>query len=452
VKRRELRRLRIQHEVRSWLWLIPLLCLLAGVALSFLTIAIDRAGDYDIVSQKVAGTPQAVQTILSTAASALITLMSVVLSLTLVAVQLAMGQFSPRIVRTLLTDRRNQFAIGFFLATFAYTLLVLREVNDQAPGGGTVPGVSVLVSYVLILVSVVALVLFVHHAGQALRVAGLIDLVGDSTREEIDLHYPKMTSTPAEDDPAVIIAVIDGVVSKLHHDALVELASSSDCVLEMVPAMGDFVPRGGTLFRVDGTLDDEGRTLAREAVLLERERTHEGDPPYGIRKLVDIAERSIASSPYDDPTTAVQAIHRIHDCMRQLATREFPSGRHCDAAGHVRLIHPVLDWDGFVRLAFDEIRLVGACSPQVARRLRAALEDVMEAAPPERRPPLERQLSLLAAGVERSYEDREDVRAHLTPDGQGIGSGPDVLTRPVNGDGRGAPAHDRMPARPQSSS
>jgi uncharacterized membrane protein len=452
VKRGELRRLRLQHEISSLLWLVPLLCLLAGVALSFGTIAIDRAGDYEIVSQKVAGTPMDVQTILSTAASALVTLMSVVLSLTLVAVQLAMGQFSPRIVRALLTDRRNQLAIGLFLATFAYTMLVLREVDDQAPGGGTVPGVSVLVAYVLMLASVIALVLFVHHAGQAIRVAGLIDLVGDSTREEIDTLYPKTTSPPEANDPALVTSSNDGVVAKVHHDALVEVARSCDCALELVPAVGDFVPRGGTLFRIDGRLDKEGVAVAREAVLLQRERTHPGDPAYGIRKLVDIAERSVASSPFDDPTTAVQAIHRIHDCMRQLATREFPSGRYCDEGGKLRLVVPVLEWDGYVRLAFDEIRLVGASSPQVARRLRAAIEDVREAAPADRKPPLERQLALLSAGVERGYDDDEDVQADLVPDAQGIGSGADVLTRALNGDGKAARARDRTPAPPRSSS
>ena len=56
--------------------------------------------------------------------------------------------------------------------------------------------------------------------------------------------------------------------------------------------------------------------------------------------LVDIAERSLADSPFQDPTTAVQAIDRLHDCLRQLAPRPFPDGAYRDADGEVRLIAP----------------------------------------------------------------------------------------------------------------
>jgi hypothetical protein len=81
-----------------------------------------------------------------------------------------------------------------------------------------------------------------------------------------------------------------------------------------------------------------------------------------------------------------------------------------------------------VGLAFDELRLAGAGSPQVARRLRAALEDLRTVASPERRPPLDRQLKLLDEAVRRAYDDDADVDAALVPDMQGIGSGRDVMS------------------------
>jgi uncharacterized membrane protein len=161
-------------------------------------------------------------------------------------------------------------------------------------------------------------------------------------------------------------------------------------------------------------------------VVLSSERTHTSDPAYGFRKLVDIAERAI-SSPFGDPTTAVQAIDRLHDCLRQLAPRPIPTGEFRDAAGVVRLVVKALSWDGYVRLAFDELRLAGAPSPQVARRLRAALEDLRSIASPERHPALERQLGLLDAGIGRGYQDDEDRVTARVPDQQGIGSGPDVV-------------------------
>jgi uncharacterized membrane protein len=125
---------RLKHQARSSIWLIPFLGLLAGLGLAVLTIAIDRAHHYGLVSHAVTGTPADVQTILSTAATALVTLTGVVLSLTLVAVQLAMGQFPPRTVGALLDDRPSQAAIALFAGTFSYAMLVTREVNDKTGG------------------------------------------------------------------------------------------------------------------------------------------------------------------------------------------------------------------------------------------------------------------------------------------------------------------------------
>ena len=140
-----------------------------------------------------------------------------------------------------------------------------------------------------------------------------------------------------------------------------------------------------------------------------------------MRMLVDMAERSLADSPFLDPTTAVQAIDRLHDCLRQLAQRALPDGRCYDDEGCLRLILPVMNWDAFVHLAFDEIRLAGARSPQVTRRLIAALDDLAMVAPPDRLPVLCEQRSALLAAADDSLADGYDTAFAVVPDRQGIG-------------------------------
>ena len=334
-------------------------------------------------------------------------------------------------MRALLDDRPSQLALGLFGATFVQAIMTLREVRDEGPGGGSVPGVSVLVAYALMLGSVVALILYVNHAGQSLRASGLIDLVGDSSRELIDRFYPA-EHVGSQPDPDVVLAPRPGVVVGVDHAALVESARRAGCRLELIPMIGDFVPGGAPLFRISGSPATLDRDAVARLVVVGSERVHAEDPAYGIRKLVDIAERSIAQQ-FNDPTTALQALHRIHDLLRQLAPRPFPSGVHRDESGEVRLLTRVMDWDGYVRLAFDEIRLAGAGTPQIARRLRAALEDLKTVAPAERQAALDRQLQLLSAAVRREYEDPADVSAALTPDVQGIGSGADVSVAGRNG-------------------
>ncbi|HEY0388133.1 MAG TPA: DUF2254 domain-containing protein [Gaiellales bacterium] len=407
---------RIQSHVGGSLWFVPVLCVGAGVLLSFVTLWIDGQAGYTLIPRSFTGGPDAALAILGAVATSMVSLAALVLTITMVVVQLAMGQFSPRIVQPILKDRPSQLAIGIFVGTFAFAMLAMREVLMS--GRGQVPGLTVVVAFLLVVVSIAVLVIYVHHIGRSLRVSALIELVGTGTRRVLDEAYPG-------DDPehtadlGIIPAPHSGVLCHVDHDALVAAARSADCRLVVLAAVGEFVAAGSPLVRVEG----DPRRLDRdvtEALVLGLERTLEQDVAYGFRMLVDIAERSLAESPFLDPTTAVQAIDRLHDCLRHLAARPFPDGRHRDADGVVRLTTPAMSWDDYVHLSFDEIRRAGAESPQVARRLHAAIDDLLSAAPPDRRLVLEEQRRLLDAAVtERVPEAERDM--YLVGDRLGIG-------------------------------
>src|SRR3712207_2649154 len=238
-------------------------------------------------------------------------LTSLVLTVTLVVVQLAMGQFSPRIVGALLSDRFSQLAIGLFGATFVVAVLTIREIRGSDTG--TVPGVALLLSYLLMSASLVTLILFVHHSGQSMRATGLIDLVGDRTRNLIASSFPAAapTVTGSDADADVVPAQEPGSVVRVDRAGLVAAARRADCVLELVPVVGDFVPGGAPLFhvhpgprRAGDVAGPAARLRAEEIaqlVLVGPERVHTEDAAYGLRKLVDVAERSIAQ-PFSDPT------------------------------------------------------------------------------------------------------------------------------------------------------
>jgi uncharacterized membrane protein len=412
------RRHRLLIHLRSSLWFVPVVCVLAGAAASFGAIWIDKASDFELVPEWLTGGPDAAVAILSTVAASMVSLAALVLTITMVVVQLAMGQFSPRIVQTILRDKPSQIAVGLFIATFVHALLALREVDFD--GSGSVPGLAIVIAYILVIVSVVVLVLYVHHIGRSLRVSALIELVGNDTRHLLDRVYPDRIGglTPIRD---VIPAPRSGVVIAIAHDEVVSTAEEADCTLVMVPALGAFVPAGAPLFHVQGDASRLDSDRATRGVLLGLERTLDHDVAYGMRMLVDMAERALADSAFLDPTTAVQAIDRLHDCLRQLACREFPGGEHRDESGRVRLVVPAMDWDAFVHLAFDEIRQAGARSPQVTRRLSEALTDLESVAPDDRRPSLRRQQELLEAAVGEVVVDARDITFALADDRQGIG-------------------------------
>ena len=182
VSHRLMRRRRLIIHLRASLWFVPVLCVLAGAAISFVTIALDRAFSYKALPRSVVGGPDAATAVLSTVAASMVSLTALVLTITMVVVQLAMGQFSPRIVQRILRDKPSQLAIGLFVATFVHAILALREVTNNGDGTGHVPGIAVMTAFLLVLASIAVLVIYVQHIGQALRVSALIELVGKDTR------------------------------------------------------------------------------------------------------------------------------------------------------------------------------------------------------------------------------------------------------------------------------
>ena len=206
-------------------------------------------------------------------------------------------------------------------------------------------------------------------------------------------------------------------------------------MVQLVPAVGDRVRPGGALLNVYGEHALSERKL-RRAVVLGDERTLDNDPAFAIRVLIDIAIRALSPA-VNDPTTAVQSIDRIEDLLRYAAAKHLADGRVRDHRGSTRLIYPTPVWEDLVALALDEIRAFGAGQYQIARRVRALLDDV----PERRRPALLAQRAPLDDAVVRRFP--EDQRADaLVADRQGLG-----MSRRLSATGS-----DRRPAEREISS
>src|SRR5262249_42608795 len=156
-----------------------------------------------------------------------------------------------------------------------------------------------------------------------------------------------------------------------------------------------------------------------QSIALGEERTLEQDPAFAFRVIVDIASKGLSPA-INDPTTAVLAIDRIHYLLRHVGNRRLDTERAYDAAGRLRLIYRTPDWEDFVALAVTEIRHFGGASIQVARRLRAMLEDLIQTLPEERAALLRQELKLLHRSAERFFAEPEDRVLAEISDFQGM--------------------------------
>lgn len=410
------RRLRLdwlREYLKSSLWVLPALAFSVATLLSIATTAIDQQVNPQVsLPFGLILDAESARGLLSLISTWVLTFIGLAFTMTIVVLQLASGQFSPRVLGTLLRDRFSQTSMGIFIGTFAYAFIVLREVRSGTGGDEFVPAISIGVAFSLMLISLGVFIRYVNHVAQSIRAGSVISTVSKATRAVLDEQLPdRQDEAQARSwrPYRTILSPKAGLLRSFDGEALVELARRCDVVMELVPGVGGFVPEGAPLVRVLGDPSELREEDVIGQISLGEERTMHQDPTFGLRQLVDIAERALSPG-MNDPTTAVQVIDQIHNLLRYTMFRVFPTGRHTDVDGTVRLVVPVVTWVDMLRLGVEEIRHYGTGSIQVSRRLRVMLEDLLSVAPQQYRSALQHELSVL----------RDVARAHF-PDVEGSG-------------------------------
>ena len=415
-----LQRHRVRHYVGNSIWILPVLGMTAALGAVRLLNWVDAA-----MGWRSGFHPEAARTVLGTLSSSMFTLIVFVSSALLVAVQLASAQLTPRVIAIVFKDPVTKFSLAVFVFAFTFTLAALVRIEDS------VPLVTSSVAAYGCVASLGVFLYLIDHMGKALRPSGAARSVASLGRRVIESVYPRRlaespdTSPDSADVPGgepsdTITSPTDGVVLAFDVRGLVSLAERADCVIELVPQVGDFVATKDALFRVfrGGATLPAGEL--RGSVALGQERTLEQDPAFAFRILVDMASKGLSPG-INDPTNAVLALDQIHHLLRTVGDRHLGDGRVRDAAGRLRLVYRTPDWADFVHLAVTEIRHFGAASIQIARRLRAMLENLIEGLPEERAALLRPELALLHRSAERSFPDPEDQALADISDVQGVG-------------------------------
>ena len=343
----------------------------------------------------------------------------------LVAIQIAGGQLTPRIIATtLLRDNVVRYTVGLFI----FTLMFALGTGNRLETGGH--QFIIFVAACLGICCVAAFLYLIDYAARLLRPITILTLVAKNGLSVIREAYPE--ATPGRDGPmqgraglgepgrTVLHQDTSEIVVAINVNALLEQAEASGCVIELVPQVGDFVATGEPLFHLYGSADAAIDAALADTVAFGAERTMEQDPTFAFRIVIDIALRALSPA-INDPTTAVLAIDQLHRMLRLVGQRHLRTDEISGRSGRLRVIVRTPNWDDFVNLAFSEIRMFGAGNIQVVRRLRAMIDNLMLTLPEHRHAELQRQLSLLERDARRHYPYPEDLLLAGIADVQGLG-------------------------------
>ncbi|MFE7936303.1 DUF2254 domain-containing protein [Streptomyces griseoincarnatus] len=416
-----------RDTLRAQLWPLPTLGIALSVVAGVGLPRLDKRIQYDLPiwlrDYLFGGSPDAARSVLAAIAGSLVTVTALTFSLTVLTLQLASSQFSPRVLRTFSADRYVKATLALFLATFTFALTVLRTVRTGEDGqGGFVPRVSVTAAFVLTLASVLALVLFLSHLAREIRIETMMSSVHsaadhsislllamkeDGDRADPDAGRPPAVLPEPPDNALVLTADRSGFLTSVDEAALVKATVEADAfmVLDRSPGssliagtpIGAAWTRAGEQFS-SGTREALAEGVA-EAVRTGPERTELQDVAFGLRQLTDIAAKALSPG-VNDPTTAVHALSHSSALLCALARRDLGPRLLCDDHQQVRVVlrRPDL-WD-LLDLAVDQPLRYGAAEPAVLARIAMLLRELAWHAEPAQHPPVTAALTRLRSTID----------------------------------------------------
>jgi uncharacterized membrane protein len=418
-----------REALRTNLWVVPVAETVAVVALFVVTYSVDRLaydGVIHLPSWVISGTSDVARVLLATVAAAIITVVGIVFSITIVALTLASTQFGPRMLRNFVRDPGTQLALGTFVASFCYAMIALVSVGG-GPHGDFVPHLSITVTLVLTLFDVAVLIYFLNHIATMIQLPVVIANIATTLVSEVTAmqnadacpagtargpSHEELLRRLAEDG-APIRTPRSGYLQVIRHDILVNIATKADAVVQLPYRPGHFMVADQVIARV---WPPEAAESVAERLALGHVagayRTLPQDVSFGFDQLVEIALRALSPA-VNDTFTGMTCVDWIADCLCRIAPLWHPQRIRRDADGNIRVIAFQPDFDRLVERTFDTIRQAAVGMPAIMiRQLDAIAKVIEQVSDRKRRTALIRQ----AEAIQRSNlatvtdpADRDDV-------------------------------------------
>ena len=422
------------EALRTTFWLVPAVLVAASAVLFVVTLELDLAAYHHHLTLPFwvrMGNADASRQVLIAIAAAVITVVGVVFSITILALTLASQQFGPRMMRNFVRDVGNQVTLGIFVSTFVYSVLVLGSIESD-PRGKFVPHLSTSVAEALLLVDLAVLIYFIHHIAKSIQLPEVIAGIARDLTHAIDAEFPNAKtdtrrtavenhgkSVPEllaliEERGAAVPANASGYLQFVGYAQLVDIAMRTDAVIRLDHRPGHFLVAGHPLATVwpQGAAKHVGLALSK-AHVTGPHRTLMQDPVFAIDQLVEIAIRALSPA-VNDTFTALTCIDWLSAGLSRISGRTLEEGVYRDRFGRVRLIESDPSYARMVNRAFDKVRQASRGMPAVLIRLMDSLNSIMdEATSAEQRRILVRQADMVLLVAEESVSDpndREDIR------------------------------------------
>ena len=410
----------IWNRLRTGLWALPITVVLAAFLLAVLAVSVSFDPGNVPVWWLYSGDASSASGFLANLLTAMITMATLAVSITMVVLTLAAQSLGPRLIHIFMADTRTKLALGLFIGTVVYLLIVLRSVVGDTE---SVPNLAVTLGAVLVVTSVIVLLFFVHHLARSIVADTIIARVGDALDGWIPDHFPKKEAggsdlaaipVPPEADGRQLRVRATGYIQVVDYEAAVDAACAAGITVALYCRPGHFMLCKDFIAWLwpPEAVDDDLEQALLETIVVGETRTPVQDIEYPIRQLVEIALRALSPG-VNDPYTAVAVIDRLAGSIAAIMARGDPQSLWRDGEDVVRLIVPTTSLDGILDAAYNEIRQAGAAQPAILIRLVDRLGQLLAQADEGQARAVSRHIDLVRATGERAVADEADRKDFL---------------------------------------
>jgi len=330
------------------------------------------------------GDTSAAQSLLQVVVTSVTAATSLTFSLTIVAVQLASQQFSPRLLRGFARDAVTKRVLVILLFTTTFALTLMSTLAAERP----LPRPALVIALAAGVLSLVTLLVFISHLLRTLRVDTMMLHAHGAALAAITTFYPAHGDESRSDGSElrldagfahVALATRSGFVQRTDVAQLLQVVERHDLLVRVEVRAGDHVVRGtpvASIWRSDGARSDASPTgEVLRAVKIHDERTLDQDAAFGFRQLEDIAVKAMSPA-VNDPVTAVTVIGHMADLLVELTTCRLGAILHRPSTGGAGAIVPDRDLRYYLDLSCEQLARTASSEPTVLQALLGMLRDV----------------------------------------------------------------------------
>ncbi|MEX0799562.1 MAG: DUF2254 domain-containing protein [Bacteriovoracaceae bacterium] len=330
--------IKFKENALSSYWFFPATLFLLSFLLAWSTISLDLMFQEDIkefIQEAFFFLDLSVETAriyLSTIIGAVITVVGVVFSLTILTVSTASRQFGPRVLNNFMRDKGNQLTLGIYTATFVYASTILISLYEKDES--FIPYLSVFLCYSMALLCIAFLIYYIHHIPESLRIENIIHQIAMKALKLVERKFPqeeKLENWEILDSPEqmalfkelerniqqkIVVSSV-GYIQAVDVEGLARWAVEKDALVYICAQPGDFCGGQSVIVKTNKNLNPKEIAEVKYFYEFGMGRTLPQNLMYLLSQLMEVAIRSLSKS-MNDPITAMSCLDWLEACLLKL--------------------------------------------------------------------------------------------------------------------------------------